>query len=74
VARALAHEPRVLFADEPTGSLDDANSRFVLDELVRLARECGAGVVMVTHDREVAEVADRRLTMRDGQFVADGAL
>jgi putative ABC transport system ATP-binding protein len=66
VARALAIGPTVIFADEPTGSLDSRNSAVVIDMLVKSAREQGAAVVLVTHSQDVALVADRRITMRDG--------
>lgn len=71
VARAVIHEPAVVFADEPTGSLDSENSSVVLAELVGLARSRGTAVVIVTHEREVGAVADRELLMVDG-FVKDG--
>ncbi|MGH3328166.1 MAG: ABC transporter ATP-binding protein [Streptomycetales bacterium] len=74
VARALVHEPAVVFADEPTGALDESNATAVLDRLLGLARERGAGVVLVTHDEAVAAVADRRLVMRDGVLGAVGSL
>ena len=66
VARALVTRPRVLFADEPTGSLDTASGQQVLDSLVRLARDLGTTVLIVTHDHRVAAHADRLVTMRDG--------
>ncbi|WP_258054956.1 ABC transporter ATP-binding protein [Streptomyces sp. Ru71] len=66
VARALVHEPAVVFADEPTGSLDSANASSVLDEFLTLARSQGTAVVLVTHDPQVADRADRQYSMRDG--------
>jgi putative ABC transport system ATP-binding protein len=66
VARALIHSPKVVFADEPTGALDRKNADVVLQELLLLARENAAAVVIVTHDSEVALMADRRLSMSDG--------
>jgi putative ABC transport system ATP-binding protein len=66
VARAIAHRPRVLFADEPTGSLDTANGKLVLDAILGLARDDGTAVVIVTHDNEVAALGDRVIEMRDG--------
>ncbi|MFE5486760.1 ABC transporter ATP-binding protein [Streptomyces sp. NPDC056527] len=66
VARALVHRPDVVFADEPTGALDSVNASAVLDEFLRLAREQGTAVVIVTHDATVAEQADSRYTMADG--------
>ncbi|MFF2994502.1 ABC transporter ATP-binding protein [Streptomyces sp. NPDC057950] len=66
VARALVHRPAVVFADEPTGSLDSANAATVLDEFLGLARSQGTAVLLVTHDPEVAAQADSRYTMSDG--------
>lgn len=66
VARALVHDPAVVLADEPTGALDSANRRIVLDLLLGLARERGAAVVLVTHDAEVAQAAGRVEHMNDG--------
>ncbi|CAN5443606.1 ABC transporter ATP-binding protein [soil metagenome] len=70
VARALVHRPRVIFADEPTGSLDTVAGEAVLDALVSLARDAGTSVLIVTHDNRVAAHADRLVTMRDGCVVA----
>jgi putative ABC transport system ATP-binding protein len=66
VARALALAPKVIFADEPTGSLDSLTGEKVMDPLTDLAREQGATVVIVTHDVRVAAYADRVATVRDG--------
>ncbi|MEU6877718.1 ABC transporter ATP-binding protein [Streptomyces sp. NPDC046712] len=66
VARALVHRPDVVFADEPTGALDSVNASTVLEEFLRLARDQGTAVVIVTHDATVAEHADSRYTMADG--------
>ncbi|MFG2571506.1 ABC transporter ATP-binding protein [Streptomyces sp. NPDC048481] len=68
VARALVHNPAVVFADEPTGSLDSANASAVLDEFLGLARSQGTAVVLVTHDSQVAARADNRYVMRDGEL------
>ncbi|MEH1012420.1 ABC transporter ATP-binding protein [Micromonospora sp. CPCC 206060] len=65
-ARALVTEPRVLFADEPTGALDTLTGEQVLGHLVRVAREQRTTVVLVTHDARVAGYADREIAMRDG--------
>lgn len=70
VARALVHKPTVVFADEPTGSLDSSNATAVLDEFLHLARSQGTAVVLVTHDAQVAARADNRYTMRDGVLTA----
>jgi putative ABC transport system ATP-binding protein len=66
VARALALAPKVIFADEPTGSLDSLTGEKVMDLMTGLAREQGATVVLVTHDARVASYADRVATVRDG--------
>jgi len=67
IARSLVARPKVLFADEPTGSLDSAMSEKVMELMVGLAREEGTSVVLVTHDARVAAWADREVTVRDGQ-------
>jgi putative ABC transport system ATP-binding protein len=74
VARALIHEPRVILADEPTGSLDADNSATVLDLLLTAQTELGATLVVVTHDRAVAQRLDRTLHVRDGRLADDAAL
>lgn len=73
VARALVHRPAVVFADEPTGSLDSANASTVLEEFLDLARSQGTAVVLVTHDQAVAAQADTRYTMADGVLTPRGA-
>ena len=70
LARALAIGPTVLFADEPTGSLDSLAGEKVMDLLTGLAREQGATVVLVTHDARVAAYADRQVMVRDGKVTA----
>lgn len=74
VARALAARPRLILADEPTGSLDRANAQIVAGLLLGLAREEGAGVLLVTHDERLAAQADRTLHLVDGRMSqnADG--
>jgi len=64
----------VLFADEPTGSLDSIAGEQVLTELVRVSRERGTAVILVTHDAQVAAYADREVTMHDGRVESDGPL
>ncbi len=71
VARALALGPRVLFADEPTGSLDSLTGEKVMNLLTGLAREQGVTVVLVTHDARVAAHADREVMVRDGVVTVD---
>jgi putative ABC transport system ATP-binding protein len=69
IARVLAGEPRLILADEPTGNLDSARSREVAELLRSIAHDRGAMVVLVTHDAEVAGLADRHFTLRDGVLV-----
>jgi putative ABC transport system ATP-binding protein len=70
IARALANGPRLVLADEPTGNLDTQRGAEVLALLMRVSREHGAAVVLVTHDPQAAEVADRVLTLRDGRLAS----
>ncbi|QWV95472.1 ABC transporter ATP-binding protein [Geomonas oryzisoli] len=69
VARALVHAPKLVLADEPTGNLDADTGRQVLDLFQRLLRPAGTTLVLVTHSGEVATLADRVLTIRDGVLV-----
>lgn len=69
VAKALATEPDILFADEPTGALDSANGELVMELLVQQARERDCAVVVVTHDNQVAAYAGREIVLRDGRIV-----
>jgi lipoprotein-releasing system ATP-binding protein len=69
VARALANEPSIILADEPTGNLDVKNSALVFDLLTRLAKDNGQAVVLVTHNPEIAQRCDVTRPMRDGLFV-----
>jgi len=73
IARALAMKPKLILADEPTGNLDRKNGSDVLRLLSRLNREEGMTIVMVTHDRQAAETADRIITLTDGAIVRDEA-
>jgi putative ABC transport system ATP-binding protein len=68
IARALAGEPRLILADEPTGNLDSARSREIVELLRAIAHERDAAVLLVTHDLEAAAIADRRCTLRDGKL------
>jgi len=68
IARALAAEPGLILADEPTGNLDSARSREIIELLRSIAHERGAAVLLVTHDQEAAVIADRRCTLRDGKL------
>jgi lipoprotein-releasing system ATP-binding protein len=69
VARALANQPTIILADEPTGNLDARNSTIVFDLLTRLAKENGQAVVLVTHNPEIAARCDATRPMRDGVFI-----
>ena len=70
IARALSVDPRVVLADEPTGNLDTATGREIIELLAGLAAEHGSTVIVATHDVDLAARAPRRLAMRDGQIVA----
>jgi putative ABC transport system ATP-binding protein len=74
LARALVAQPKVLFADEPTGSLDSLTGEKVMDLLVSIAREQGTTVILVTHDARVAAYADREIMVRDGKITTPAAL
>jgi putative ABC transport system ATP-binding protein len=71
IARAFANQPRILFADEPTGNLDSAASTEILELIRRSVDESGQTVVMVTHDPRAAAIADRILFLADGQIVKE---
>ena len=71
IARAMVGEPALLFADEPTGSLDSLSSETVLELMLELVREAGTTVVMITHDPRTAAYADREVVVRDGMIGAD---
>jgi putative ABC transport system ATP-binding protein len=73
IARALANDPPLILADEPTGNLDSRNGQHILDLLLDVQRRRGATLVLVTHDPAVAAVADVRLTLLDGR-VAEHAV
>jgi putative ABC transport system ATP-binding protein len=70
IARALITRPAIVLADEPTGNLDTHNSDAVLEMLRTSSRELGQTVLMITHNPEAAQIADRILNMRDGQIVS----
>ncbi len=70
IARALANDPPILLADEPTGNLDSATGRQVIDLLMRVNRDHGRTLVLVTHDPELAQVADEVIALRDGHVVS----
>ena len=68
VVRALAHRPAILLADEPTGNLDSANGKALLDLLGQINRQDGQTIVMITHSARAADCADRILHMKDGRI------
>ena len=70
IARALAKHPRVLFLDEPTGALDEKTGRLVLDYIIRLQKEQDFTMIMVTHNGNIAETADRIIHMNSGKIVS----
>jgi len=71
IARALIHRPRLLIADEPTGNLDSAAAKLVLDLLEKIAHEQMTTLILVTHSSEVAAIATRKIELRDGRVAAD---
>ena len=72
IARALVNNPAIIWADEPTGDLDSETTQDIMDLLISLNRENSQTFVLVTHSREVGEMAHRIVSMRDGQVVDDG--
>lgn len=73
IARALVNSPRILIADEPTGAVDSTNSQRIIDLLRDITRETGMTLVVVTHDPQVAEQADRIIRVLDGRVVTEAA-
>ena len=71
IARALVNEPELILADEPTGNLDSRTSLEIMEILQRLNRERGLTIVLITHEHDIAEYAERVLTVRDGRLVSD---
>jgi putative ABC transport system ATP-binding protein len=71
ICRALINDPQILFADEPTGNLDSKNGTAILDLLLDLHRERQTTLIMVTHADEIADMAQRVITLSDGQLVSD---
>jgi putative ABC transport system ATP-binding protein len=71
IARAFANNPSILLADEPTGNLDTQNGQHVFELLVRMNRERGTTLVLVTHEKELADQADRQIHLREGRISED---
>ncbi len=74
IARALVSEPKVIFADEPTGNLDSVTGAMVEDTLFRLNREHNIAVVIVTHDKELARKCNRIIELKDGEIISQGEI
>lgn len=73
IARAQFNQPKVIFADEPTGNLDTANAQVIHDYFVRLRRDFNQTLIIVTHNTALANIADRTLRMTDGQLLVQAA-
>lgn len=73
IARAFANNPKILLADEPTGNLDTRNGALVFDLMRKLNERHGATLVLVTHDAELAALAARRISLRDGRVISDSS-
>ncbi len=71
IARAIIKCPKILFCDEATGALDEANSKKVVELLHKVKKELGVTILFTTHNLEIAKTADRVITIRDGQIVKD---
>jgi putative ABC transport system ATP-binding protein len=71
IARALVNEPSILLADEPTGNLDSKTSMEIMDIFLRLNRDLGITIIMITHEPDIASVARRSILFKDGRVVSD---
>jgi len=71
IARALINDPHLIFADEPTGNLDNATGSEIMNLLLSLVAESGKSLIVVTHDTRLAALGDRRVTLADGQIASD---
>ena len=71
IARALVNDPTLILADEPTGNLDTKTGQFVLETFQRLNREKGHTIILITHEKEVADFTDRTIVIRDGKMIED---
>ena len=73
IARAIVNNPKVIFADEPTGNLDSATGEKIINLLFRLNQEKGITLIIVTHDQDLANKCDRQINIKDGRVVSDSA-
>ena len=74
IARAFANDPQILLADEPTGNLDSKNGEHIFELLLKLNHERQTTLLLVTHDHRLADIADRKISLRDGSVVEDNLL
>ena len=74
IARAFVSTPRIVFADEPTGNLDSRTTKEVMELMVRLSKKHNHSLILVTHDSEIAEYADRIITLSDGMVISDSRI
>jgi putative ABC transport system ATP-binding protein len=70
LCRAMINDPKLIFADEPTGNLDSRNGRIVFSQLIEMKNEKGATLIVVTHNTEIAAAADRVLGLKDGRLIS----
>ncbi|MCQ2523141.1 MAG: ABC transporter ATP-binding protein [Lachnospiraceae bacterium] len=71
IARAMANDPAIILADEPTGALDSATGRLVMDIFHKLHKEQGKTIVLITHSPELAEETERMITLKDGEIISE---
>ena len=71
IARAMANDPAIILADEPTGALDSATGRLIMDIFHKLNKERGITIVLITHSNELAEETQRILTLHDGRIIGE---
>ncbi|MBN1500395.1 MAG: ABC transporter ATP-binding protein [Spirochaetes bacterium] len=74
VARAIVNQPSIILADEPTGSLDSENSSNLIDILFRLGKQMNTTIIIVTHDKTIAEKTERIISLKDGKIIEDSAV
>jgi lipoprotein-releasing system ATP-binding protein len=70
IARALINNPAIIFADEPTGNLDSNNANEINELFLKIRKDMGVAIVIVTHNSSLASIADRQLLMKDGNLIA----